>query len=468
MSDHSHQGETDVSDFSEVWVMASNYLQDAIGTDKFRDWIYPLIPSFDPDKNKLFLESPSQFFKAYVETTFLGLLQTAVWDACLRLGLQTFEVALTSGDNVSLDPARPDDWQDYVCPEPQLQGFREKKTASLQPFNPWFTFENFVVGESNEMAYECFHAFSKDRQLGNNLLFAYSDTGLGKSHLAQAAGSEVFRQNKNVSYFSARDYSNHYVDSIKQKDFKSFNVDYKKSDFMVVEDVTFFSKKPQFQNEICGVMDFMLNKGAKVVFTSDQLPSEIPYISPAFRSRMSAALMAPIKPPTYETRLRILNNLVKAYFISMPTSVLELVAQNVTSDVRRLGSCLTSIQAKSEYEKKPVSLALAKDVLAFATKSPSDGAAIAKIKNLICEVYRLEESVLTSHQNAASLARTRAIAIYLCKHMTSHSFSEIGRAFNRRHSTIMYNFNKISMGLKKDDALRNTVDYLIGQLGKLI
>jgi chromosomal replication initiator protein len=150
----------------------------------------------------------------------------------------------------------------------------------------------------------------------------------------------------------------------------------------------------------------------------------------------------------------------------MPMSVLELIANNVTNDIRQLYSCLTSLKAKSEYEKKPVSLSLTNDVLQFSTKSPASGEALSKIKDLICSVYNIDEATLISKTVTKSLNDIRSIAIYLAKHMTSHSYTEVGRAFGRRHSAVIYTFNKIDMAIKKDDKMRNTIDYLIKLLGK--
>ncbi|MDR2386229.1 MAG: hypothetical protein LBE80_01420 [Deltaproteobacteria bacterium] len=466
MTDLTHEGETDASIFSEVWTNACGNLQDTVGTDVFRNWIYPLKPSFDPDKNLLSLESPMLDAKLYVENNFYDLLRAAVRDACLKLGLQIMEVKLTAGDFTPTAPTRPAGWQEAIYREPKLKGFYSQNMEYSQPFNPWNTFNNFVVGESNQMAYECCQAFSKDRQLGNNLLFVLSDTGLGKSHLAQAAGSYVTNQDRVVSYLLAKDYSNHYVDSINKKNFKNFNDGYKTTDLMVIEDVTFFTKKTPFQNEFCTVIDFLLNKGKKIVVTSHQPPSQIPYLSPAFRSRLSAGLVTQISPPSYETRLEILKKVVKANSLRMPITVLELVAQSITDDVRRLTSCLTSLQAKSDFEKRPIDTNLAKDVLAFSSQSPPSQAALTKIKNLICEAYSLQESDLTSTKVTKSLNESRAIAIYLAKTLTDHSLSEIGRAFNRRHSTIHYNVNKIMAAIQSDDKLRNKIDYFIRQLGQ--
>jgi chromosomal replication initiator protein len=460
-------GKVEASICSLVWANASSFIQDSLESDKFHEWINPLIP-LPGQTNRLVLEAPNHFFKTYINSTYLQVIESAVRQACIQMAIPALEVDLAANENLPLDPARPTDWQEELAREPRLPGLEGQRNGFTQPFNPWFTFENFVVGESNEMAYQCCQAFSKGRQLGNNLLLVISNTGLGKSHLAQAAGSEVSHKDKKVFYLMARDYTAHYVNAIHKKDYESFNNDYKKSDFFVVEDITFFSKKPQFQEEICSVVDYLLNKGAKVVFTSTQPPGEIPYLSPSCRSRLSSALMTHINAPSYETRLKILTNLVKAYSYKMPPQVLEMVAENITSDVRLLQSCLTSLKAKSEYENKPVDLSLARDILSFSTKSPSSGEALTKIKDLICTVYSVDEKTLVSKNVTKTLNHIRSIAIYLAKHMTSHSYTEIGRAFNRQHTTILYTYNKMVMALQKDEKMRYTVDYLIKQLGQKI
>ncbi|MDR1310012.1 MAG: ATP-binding protein [Deltaproteobacteria bacterium] len=461
-------GGDDASIFALVWANASKHIEDAIGPDKYESWISPLRTSLGQD-DRLVLEAPSHFFRTYICKTFFRNIDLAVKEACAGLGLPPMEVDLSAAEDVAQDPVRPDSsWTDDRPSrgEARLPGLDGPGGAYGQPFNPWFTFGNFVVGESNKMAYECCQAFSQDQQLGNNLLLVVSDTGLGKSHLAQAAGSEVNDRFRKVCYLTARDYSTHYVTSINSKDYDSFNNNYRKCDFLVVDDITFFSKKPQFQNEICDVIDYLLNKGSKVVLTSSQPPSNIPLLSPACRSRLSSALLTPIQIPSFETRLRILQNLVKAHSYPMPQAVLELVAETVKHDVRLLQSCLTSLEAKANYERKPVDLSLTRDILSFATKSPANGEALAKIKELVCGAFNLDEQTLVSKSRLKKHNEARSIGIYLAKHLTSHSLAEIGQAFCRRHSTILYTYNKMVTAMRNDRDVQKTVDYLTGQLGK--
>jgi chromosomal replication initiator protein len=317
------------------------------------------------------------------------------------------------------------------------------------------------------MAFECCQELTHGQSLSNNFLMLVSGSGLGKSHLAQAVASES-AEDADVCYQTAQDFSRHYVDSLNRKSYATFSESYRRYQVYILEDIPFFATKPKFEIEICAALEYLLNKGAKVILTSTQPLKHIPGLSPKCRSRLSQALITTISPPDYETRLSILTKLVKKKGYNIIKTVLEEIAEVCPPDVRTLYSTLDSLQARARAERKLVDLAMAKDFLVYVNHPPDNGESFATIKKIISEAYRVDERALVSSSRSTAIAEARAIGIYLARHLFNHSFPEIGKAFNRRHSTAMYNYNKIVSTMETDSKLKRNVEYLSQLLGKAI
>jgi chromosomal replication initiator protein len=374
-------------------------------------------------------------------------------------------VELTTKPGQALNPSRPAELT-RPAEKPSLQGIYGQGGKYTRPFHEWNVFKNFVVGDSNKTAYECCQAFSKDDSIGNSLLLLQSGSGLGKTHLSQAVGSQAATNRKSVKYIWACDHSRHYVSSINKKDFDSYNNIYRNIDLFIIEDITFLERKKQFQIELCDDIDYLMDKGAKVIITSSRPISEIAYLSEGCRSRLNQALRANISPPSYETRLQILVNLVKAFSYKIPMEVLEELAETLTDDVRLLRSSVSSLWVKGAYEKRQVNRSMVKDYLSGNKISSPNGESLSVVKNLLMDSYKINEATLLSPNSTKTITELRSIAMYLSRRMTDHSLAEIGKAYNRSHCSVLYNFNKIDKDLGVNDKLTNKVEYFVTQLEK--
>ncbi|MDR3038659.1 MAG: hypothetical protein LBV21_05160, partial [Candidatus Adiutrix sp.] len=242
------------------------------------------------------------------------------------------------------------------------------------------------------------------------------------------------------------------------------------ADVLVLEEVQFLAGKDKIQSELCFTLDCLLDKGKKVVFTSPQEPKGIPRLSGSLRSRLLKALVSPIGPPDYETRLNILTRKARAGNLKVPRAVLEYLAERVTSDVRQLESCLISLRAKSKFLDRQVDLDMAREVLTYLFDGGADGEGAAGgltllgIRALICRYFHLEAAEITSRGRSAPLTEARALGIYLARQLTARTLEEIGRTFGRTHSSALYACNRLEERLQKDPKLQGRLDFLRQQL----
>jgi chromosomal replication initiator protein len=462
----STDGMGDLSIIQEkLWPTAKDVLATVIPQSTFDVWIAPLQPSFSAD-NRLVLESPNHFFKSFVQKNFEKQISDAVSQKSLELGLGNMLTDFTEPVDPNLS-CNNDDLSAYLNEEPnQLPGFGANRLL----FNPRFTFENFVVGDPNHLAYQAAKAFSNGQQLGTDILFLISDHGLGKSHLSQALGQGFLssQPQRHVHYLSAEDFTNEMVRSLQRHSMDDFKRKYRNEcDILLLEEVTFLAGKRKIQDELCFTLDLLLNQGKKIVMTSTLEPRNIPRLGQSLKSRLSSALVAPIGAPDFETRLGILTNLANKNGLKIAGPILELLASTIKNDVRQLESCLVNLSAKSNLLNKPVDMAMAKDCLDYLTETGSDEMALNKILRLICRSFNLDEEDIKSKSRRRNINEARALGMYLARLMTKHTLEEIGQAFGRRkHSTTLYAINKIETQIHKDTKLKYRIEYLTNQLNQ--
>ncbi|MDR1486977.1 MAG: chromosomal replication initiator protein DnaA [Deltaproteobacteria bacterium] len=457
----------------KLWPLAKDILATVIPQSTFNVWIDPLLPSFNAE-NHFVLESPNFFFKSYVQKHFEKEICFAINQKSRELGLGEiiikFNESVESNFNSPVENAGDSD--DYE----QFPQYAAAQQNNLLPgfgrgrmlFNPRFTFDNFVVGDPNNLAYQAAKAFSNDQQLGTDILFFISDHGLGKSHLSQALGQVFLTSNpeRQVHYLSAEDFTNEMVRALHHHSMEDFKRKYRNEcDVLVLEEVTFLAGKRKIQDELCFTLDLLMNQGKKVVMTSTLEPRKIPRLGQSLKSRISSALVAPIGAPDFETRLRILTNLATKTGLKISKPILELLANNIKNDVRQLESCLVNLSAKSNLLNKSVDMTMAQECLDYLMETGSNELALNKILRVICCSFNLDEEDIKSNSRRRNINEARSMGMYLARLMTKHTLEEIGQAFGRRrHSTTLYAINKIEAQLHKDAKLKSRIEYLTSQL----
>ena len=449
----------------DAWASARGILSERLSSGNFKTWIEPLKMKAAED-GKLTLAGPNPFFLNWVKSHFIGDISEALLASGVGCALELTTALEHSSPLESMDPALFDKAHSQEKKRADAEPVPAPRVvkSGLLPFNSRFSFDSFVVGDSNRYAFSAAKALSAGVSLGSDALFITSDHGLGKSHLSQALG-RAFLESKprdNVYYLTAEDFTNEMTHAIRHGGMEDFKTKYRHScDVLVLEEVQFLAGKEKIQSELCFTLDCLMERGRKVVFTSPQEPKEIPRLGRSLRSRLSAALVSPIGSPEYETRLNILLKKAKAIDLKTSRSVLEYVAERIRNDVRQLESCLISLKAKSQLLGRQVDMDMAREVLAYLFDEHQEGGLTPMgIRAVICRHFHLEVSEITSKDRSTRVNEARTLGMYLARNLTGRTLEEIGQIFGRTHSSALYAINKMEKQLKKDPRLQGKIEFL--------
>ena len=350
-----------------------------------------------------------------------------------------------------------------------MEASEEKRVqdAAAGEFVERYTFDTFVIGESNRFACTAALAVAEAPGLSYNPLFIYGGAGLGKTHLLQAIGHYVRRHypHKRVVYVSTEQFTNEFINSIRDRAsnrINGFRMRYRSSDVLLVDDVQFLKGKEGIQEEFFHTFNALQQAGKAVVLSSDRPPKEIATLEDRLRSRFSMGLITDIQPPDLETRIAILRRKMEADHLVVPDDVLEYTASLVSSNVRELEGAVTRVAAYGSLSGHAVDLTLAKKVLqdAFPERSTRP-IAISLIQREVCKYYSISHMELVGSKRTQNIVYPRQIAMYLARELTDLSLPKIGDEFGGRdHTTVMHATAKISKLLNEQREVYNQVQSL--------
>ena len=332
--------------------------------------------------------------------------------------------------------------------------FKNKNKASSMDFNPQFTFDNYVVGPSNRFAHSAAIAVSKTPGQVYNPLFIYGPPGVGKTHLLYAIANGIRRENPNanVVYIKGDQFTNELIAAIQSGKNIEFRSKYREADLFLIDDVQFIAGKEATQEEFFHTFNTLYEEHKQIVMTSDRKPSDMLTLEDRLKTRFEWGLMADVQPPDYETRMAIIKNKAKSLGLELPEDVCNHIAINVTSNVRQIEGTVKKILAYRDLNNMPLDLPHISAVISdmFKTEGnalPTPGLIIAQV----CKFYNLDESVLRGTQKNKGTAEARQIAMYLTRKLTNLSLPDIGKEFDRDHSTVLYAIRKVEVSLKSGD-----------------
>jgi chromosomal replication initiator protein len=328
-------------------------------------------------------------------------------------------------------------------------------------FRKDFTFDSFVVGDNNDFAYSASLALASRRNSQRNGLFLLSKTGLGKSHLSQAIGNHILSINPadRVYYITAEDFSNEMVQAYRHDAIDKFKAKYRNQcDVLLLEDVHYLSGKERTQIELALTLDSLFESGKRIIFSSCYLPADIPKLNDKLRSRLSSGLISTIDPPSYRTRVRILQKKAGQNRYYLPENIIHYLAGELTEDVRQLESGLNGVAAKSSLMGVPIDIRLAESVVKNIVRQRKR-ITIEAIKKLVCKYYDVSIADVMSRSRKQNLVRPRQMAIYLARNYTDAPLQTIGKSFNRYHATALHSINCIERGIKQNSAIKEQVGF---------
>lgn len=329
--------------------------------------------------------------------------------------------------------------------------------------DPRYTFDHFVVGKPNELAYAAARKIAESDVMAFNPLFLYGGVGLGKTHLMHAIAHAIRARNPNrtVLYLSAEKFMYRFIRALRFKDMMAFKEQFRSVDVLMIDDVQFIAGKDATQEEFFHTFNALVDQGKQIILSADKSPSALDGIEDRLKSRLASGLVADIHPSTYELRLGVLQSKVERMNSAVPQNVLEFLAHKITSNIRELEGALNRLMAHAELIGRPVTLDSTQDVLADLLRVYDRKVTVDCIQKKICEHFGIKMADLHGERRARALARPRQMAMYLCKILTTKSLPDIGRAFGGRdHTTVLHAVRKVEQLMRDDAAVAGDIDML--------
>ena len=423
---------------ADVWDNVLQQLKGELSETTIATW-FDELEAVDIRGNTFFLHCSNDFKKGYIESLFMKNIKASLHD----IFSTDFEVQILD------DQA----FAEFNGGETRRQNDRFTSAE--------FTFETFVVGPSNKLAYAASMAVAEHPAQNYNPLLIYGDSGLGKTHLLYAIANVIRRNDSRakIVYIKGDDFINEFIELIRAGRGNEFRAKYREADLLLVDDVQFVAGKEQVQNEFFHTFNTLYESGKQIVLTSDRPPSEMTLLDDRLRTRFEWGLLADVTPPDFETRIAIIKNKAALLGMELPDKITVYIAQNVTANVRQLEGTINKILAYKDLlgndtNEETVTRAI-QDMLRRSNEYIPTPESILEY---ISKYYSLEESVIRGQQRIRDAVSARQIAMYLIRSMTNLSLDEIGKVFdNRDHSTVLYSIQQIEKKMKKDPAFAETV-----------
>ncbi|TSC94898.1 MAG: chromosomal replication initiator protein [Candidatus Berkelbacteria bacterium Athens1014_28] len=454
----------------ELWQAVLGEIELSISRAQFITWFKDTV-ILSNESGKVVVGVPNGFAKEWLENKFNANIVKAIRNfqedvrelSCMIYNPQEKNMSGKSIDMIKKSSGiRTNNTVDLNNAENTYRVAQQKQ--AFYQINPRYTFENFIVGENNELARAACYAVSQE--LGNtyNPLFIYGGVGLGKTHLLQAIGNEVIQKNpeKNIIYISSERFTTELVDSIKNQKIDQFKEKYQKISLLIIDDIQFISGKEKTQDIFFHIFNFLYQLNKQIVISSDRPPREIQVLEDRLRSRFEGGMIVDVCSPDLETRMAILRakSAEKNFFLE--EDVVRFIAENIKNNIRELEGALNRVIASCDLNKKTPSMVYVKEVLSDIIASrKKKGINHADIIKVIAEFYGVEEKELANKGRKKRVAVPRQIAMYLIRTELNASYPGIGEIFGGRdHTTALHAFKKISRQIKEDEKLEEDIKIL--------
>lgn len=442
-------------ELSDQWQAICVRLIQDLGDATFKSWLAPLSVSSIQDGD-IHLIAPTKFMRDWVTTRYLGRI-TELWKA-LNQSIQSIEIVESTTASPSVTTQEPSSTV-------SSSDLFERDGEISAPLDSRFTFENFVVGKPNELAYAAALRVAESISVQFNPLFLYGGVGLGKTHLMHAIAWHIKKHqaHRRVIYLSAEKFMYQFVRALRYKDTVSFKDQFRSVDVLMIDDVQFISGKETTQEEFFHTFNALVDQNHQIIISADKSPSDLEGMEERLKSRLGWGLVADIHPTTYELRLGILQSKAEAYPapVKVPNDVIEFLALKITSNIRELEGALNRIVAHVTLVGRPINLETTQEVLRDLLKSNDRRLTIEDIQKRVAEFYCIKISDMQSPRRSQALVRPRQVAMYIAKNHTMRSLPEIGRKFGGRdHTTVLYAVRKIEELRIKDSDFAQDLDVL--------
>lgn len=453
-------------DASQLWEDSLKSLSEAISSPNYDTWLKGTI-GLSFQKSSLIVGTRSEFVNEWLERRLKPLiLKTIAEISGESLDIVFKTIPQENENKLEAVALKPVDTTNIHAKKSARSGEKEKKEHELKkekmPLHKNYTFERFVVGAANRLAFAASQSVSA--QPGNefNPLFLYGGPGLGKTHLLHAIGHAATTKGLNIAYLSAEQFTNQLISSIQKRTQNKFRNIYRKTDILLIDDVQFIAGKEQTQEEFFHTFNELYEAGKQIVISSDKNPSQINHLEERLRTRFEWGMIADLQVPDVETRTAILQEKAKEHQIHLDNNILYKIAHMCINNVRELEGSLTRLVAVSKLTGEDISEQLVESTLRHLQKTTLfSPPSIDLIIDVICEYYNLKNIDLFSTNREKRFAYPRQIAMYLLREIGNISLVQIGRSLgNRDHSTIHHGWRKMDKGMSIDKEIGRDISNL--------
>ena len=435
------------SNLINIWSDVLNLIKVELTEVSFNTWLKTIKPLQLTD-DTVILAAPNEFTKGILEGRYLDLIKNAIYQVTgteymVKFtipgeNLETIKETSFSFDNLDLD---------------------EKAKLTTK-----YTFDTFVIGNSNRFAHAASLAVAEAPAQAYNPLFIYGGVGLGKTHLMHAIGHYVLSQSSDlkVVYVSSEKFTNELINSIRDDRNNEFRSKYRNVDILLVDDIQFIAGKESTQEEFFHTFNALHEANKQIIISSDRPPKEIPTLEDRLRSRFEWGLITDIQAPDLETRIAILRKKAKVENIDVPNDVMLYIATKIKSNIRELEGALIRIVAYSSLTNKKVTVALAEEALKdIISEDKQEEVNVDLIKRIVADDYKIKMDDFNSKKRTRAIAYPRQIAMYLTRELTELSLPKIGDEFGGRdHTTVIHAYDKIEKDMEESESFRDKVEKL--------
>ncbi|MAC61340.1 MAG: chromosomal replication initiator protein DnaA [SAR116 cluster bacterium] len=444
----------------EIWDKVKNRLRKELGETLYRSWLKPLKLK-KINKNTIILSAETSLVRDRVERQYTDRI-VSIW-ASEKPGINDIKVSLDSDKKSENLSNLKDKNKNFIQSSYQSDKFTKDDDILLSNLDKRLTFENFVVGSPNELAFAAAKRVAEAEFVPFNPLFLYGGVGLGKTHLMNAIAWVIKKRDpsRKVVYISAEKFMYQFIKALRSKDVMNFKQEFRSVDVLMIDDVQFISGKEHTQEEFFHTFNALVDRGCQIVLSADKSPNDLSGMEERLKSRLGWGLVTDIQPTTYELRLGILQSRAEVSGIAFPKEVLEFIAQKIKSNVRELEGALNRIIAHTTLVGKKITLENTIDVLSDVLRANNKLVTIEDIQKKVAEHFSIKMSEMFSARRSKSVVIPRQIAMYLSKELTNLSYPEIGRNFGGKdHTTIIHASKKIDKLLNENSNISEDIRLL--------
>ena len=444
------------------WKMIETDMKNKLGIDIYESWLKKII-FVEEFHNYVLLSVPTRFIRDWITSRYLDQILQSIKNYKKEIIRIEFKI---ESQNLKNDQKEENSYQ---FKKAENISFIKETFLQYNRIDPNKTFENFITGSSNKLAFEA--SLKVSENVSNyNPLYIYGGVGMGKTHLLNSIGFEL-KKNNSVMFISAERFMYQFVKSIKSNDMVKFKDHFRNTNVLLIDDIQFMNGKEAMQEEFFHTFNALKDKGSKIIVSADRPPNRLSRIQERIKSRFSGGLVVDIQKPDYELRKKIVSKKVDEYNdlypdeVKISKEIKDFIGKEITASIREIVGAINRIVSFSRIYNKVPNLSESKVVLKDLLNLNENKVTIDLIQTLVCKFFKISKNEMLSSRRSRYLVRPRQIGIFLTKTLTSKSLPEIGREFsNRDHTTIIHSVKTIEKLKEKDPAMVENINKLKNQI----